>query len=539
MPTQPRRCVDPNWPFLIISVFLAALFIITLITLTYLVKVNGVPIVPTEPTSSTTTTTSTNPKGSTYVSTTTPTTSWNNLHYEVTGNPRVTESIQKFNSTTAKDLELAWKSDISSIPAKQPVSDGIYLYGCDTRGYLFKVSVATGAEVWKLSMETITGVPGSKCGSTPLVLSTALYVGDKRSGTLFKIDKKGGELIWKVVLDSHIYASIVQTPIENKGVLYVGVNTLEPHILLSEPNYPCCSFRGSVVSLASGTGTIYWKTEMLPKDDRKLSGLAVIGDSLVLDPMDMILYASTGPLYSASQSTTSACFGENRDPSACTIDGLKVAGNAIVSMNAQTGAVKWSIANHLNATANYTSIASYYNPKRGMEFIQLVPPQTLVAQDNEGNVIVFDRLKTKITHISRGCARLSREVTSLKKDKGVNVDIKYICDTGSFLQLSTIAMNTYNADKKTNDFRLVHKGSWDTIIPIKAMARSHIMSVNDVVVHTAKIDKTMSHITVNEESGGNTLFTTVVSGDTKGCIYIEGRLMCTTDEEIYCYYLRR
>ena len=520
MRSQTRRCVDPNWPFMVIS---------TLLTLTYLVRVNGAPIVEPVPAASTTTTINT--KGNNYVVTTTSSTSWNNLHFEVTGNPRVTETVQKFNSTTAKNLDLAWKSDISSIPGKQPVSDGSYLYGCDTRGYLFKVNVATGVEEWKMSMETITGTTGSKCGSTPLVLVSALYVGDKRSGTLFKIDKKNGNLLWKVVLDSHIYASIVQTPIENKGVLYVGVNTLDPHILVSEPNYPCCSFRGSIVALAAGTGKIYWKTEMLPNDDRKLSGFAVIGDSLILDPVDTILYASTGPLYSASQSTLGDCFGETRDASKCTLDTLKVAGNALVALNAQTGAVKWSIANHLDVAANYSSLASYYNPKRSMEFIQLVPPQTLIAQDNEGNVVVFDRLKTKITHVSKGCARLSRELTSLKKDKGARVDIKYICDTGSFLQLSTIVMNVYTADKKSNDFRLVHKESWNSIIPIKAMSRSHIMSVNDIVVHTAKIDKTVSHVTVNEESGGNTLFTTIISGDTKGCIYIEGRLMCNRTNE--------
>ncbi|MBN9576976.1 MAG: PQQ-like beta-propeller repeat protein [Alphaproteobacteria bacterium] len=423
---------------------------------------------------------------------------------------------------------------------RQPTTDGVSLYGCDTRGYLYKTNLIDGREDWKRSMEVITGVTGAKCGSTPLVHINGLFVGDKRSGTLYKIDKTNGELLWKVTLDAHAYASITQTPSEYKGVIYVGVNTLEPHILRTEPNYPCCSFRGSVAAIASSSGKVYWRTQLLPDDDRKLSGLAVVNDSPVIDANEGVIYVTTGPVYSASQQTLANCFGATRDASSCGLDQTNVAGNAIVSLNMITGAIKWSVRNTALKPSNYTSLASLYDNKRTMEFLQFVGPQTLLAYDNEGNVLVFDRYKTKLNYVSDVCTqgRLSKEFVSIKKDKGSRIDVKFICDKNSFLQLGTLVLNITITDKKTNDHRLAFKEYQSTTLPIRAMAKSHMISVNDLIVHSAKIDTKSSHVTVNEETSGNTLFSGVIEGDTKGCIYIENKLVCTTDDEIYCYKMK-
>ena len=46
--------------------------------------------------------------------------------------------------------------------------------------------------------------------------------------------------------------------------LYVPVSSLE-EVLAADPEYACCTFRGSVVALAASTGDLVWKSFTIPE----------------------------------------------------------------------------------------------------------------------------------------------------------------------------------------------------------------------------------------------------------------------------------
>jgi polyvinyl alcohol dehydrogenase (cytochrome) len=92
------------------------------------------------------------------------------------------------------------------------------------------------------------------------------------------------------------------------GRLYVGVSSLEEGTAIL-PSYPCCTFRGSVVSLDAATGRQVWKTFLLNDEARSTTGNGrgtqsygpsgvAVWSAPVLDPDRNRLYVGTGNNYS-------------------------------------------------------------------------------------------------------------------------------------------------------------------------------------------------------------------------------------------------
>ena len=90
--------------------------------------------------------------------------------------------------------------------------------------------------------------------------------------------------------------------------MYVGVSSLEEGTAVI-PAYPCCTFRGSVVSLDVGTGRQIWKTFTIPDEPRPTTkndrGTQLYGPSgagvwsaPLLDPDRNRVYVGTGNNYS-------------------------------------------------------------------------------------------------------------------------------------------------------------------------------------------------------------------------------------------------
>ncbi len=97
------------------------------------------------------------------------------------------------------------------------------------------------------------------------------------------------------------------------GRLYIGVSSLEEGTAVI-PTYPCCTFRGSVVSLDTGTGRQIWKTFTIPDEPRPTTkndrGTQLYGPSgagvwsaPLLDPDRNRVYVGTGNNYSESSGT--------------------------------------------------------------------------------------------------------------------------------------------------------------------------------------------------------------------------------------------
>lgn len=79
---------------------------------------------------------------------------------------------------------------------------------------------------------------------------------------------------------------------------YVGTSSLEEGATVEQ----CCTFRGSLVKLDPQTGTILWKTYMLPDNNgnrEEYAGAAIWGSSPSIDVYRNHVYIATGNLYSA------------------------------------------------------------------------------------------------------------------------------------------------------------------------------------------------------------------------------------------------
>ncbi|HEX3948748.1 MAG TPA: PQQ-binding-like beta-propeller repeat protein [Steroidobacteraceae bacterium] len=132
---------------------------------------------------------------------------------------------------------------------------------------------------------------------------SAAFFGDD-SGAVYALDAQKGTLLWKTQVDTHASARIVGAPTLYKEGLYVAVGSDEEK-KSADPNYSCCTFRGSVAALDIANGRLLWKTYTVleePQPTHKNSagaqefgpaGAAVASPPTV-DPKRGVVYVGTG-----------------------------------------------------------------------------------------------------------------------------------------------------------------------------------------------------------------------------------------------------
>jgi polyvinyl alcohol dehydrogenase (cytochrome) len=148
---------------------------------------------------------------------------------------------------------------------------------------------------------------------------------------MYALDADNGRLIWKSKPVEHPASIVTATPRFYDGVIYQPVSSFE-EALAARPDYQCCTFRGSVVALAAGTGETIWQGFSIaqePAPTRKSpmgvqqygpSGAAV-WSSPTIDPQHGVLYVATGDNYSDPPTNTS---------------------DAVLAMDLKTGKLLWS-----------------------------------------------------------------------------------------------------------------------------------------------------------------------------------------------------
>jgi polyvinyl alcohol dehydrogenase (cytochrome) len=190
------------------------------------------------------------------------------------------------------------EGDISARAAV--VSGGVYFP--DFAGYLYRLNARTGTLEWSKSLVADYGLVAPQ-GSTkvtsrtsPAVRGDTLYIGTQATGSgayLLAINMRDGSLKWKRQLDSHPLAIDTASPVVLDGVVYTGVASLEEGAA-ANPQYPCCTFRGSAVAVDAASGAIIWKRYTAPPG---YTGASVWGSSPVPDPARGLVYVTTGNNY--------------------------------------------------------------------------------------------------------------------------------------------------------------------------------------------------------------------------------------------------
>jgi polyvinyl alcohol dehydrogenase (cytochrome) len=227
-----------------------------------------------------------------------------------------------------------------------PTVDGDAVYFPDWGGNLFAVEKESGRLIWSHKISDYDGVAGAISRVSPAVDGNQVIIGDILNGkqvhngaNVISVDRETGRLRWMTQVDTHPAAIITGSPVVFDGVVYIGVSSNEES-LATNPAYPCCSFRGSVVALDVKTGAMLWKTFDMPDNGGRPGGYSggAIWQPPAIDRKRGTLFVGTGNNYTAP-ANVEAC--QNATPTAdcAAADDFF---DAALALDLKTGQIKWA-----------------------------------------------------------------------------------------------------------------------------------------------------------------------------------------------------
>jgi polyvinyl alcohol dehydrogenase (cytochrome) len=207
------------------------------------------------------------------------------------------------------------------------VAGGRVFLGVDT-GDLYSLDAMTGCLYWSFKAE------GSVRSAVTIERISGRYLaffGDLKANA-YALEASTGEMVWKVHVDDHPRALVTAAPKVFEGKVYVPVASGEEGASVN-PNYACCTFRGSVVALDASTGRQIWKTFTIAEEPKQVgkntNGVARwapagggVWNSPTIDTKRRVLYVGTGDAYT--------------EPAAKTTD-------AIIAIDLASGKIVWSV----------------------------------------------------------------------------------------------------------------------------------------------------------------------------------------------------
>ena len=254
---------------------------------------------------------------------------WNGWGAGISNSRFQTAAAAQLTAAQVPALKLKWAFGLEG--AKQVFGEpvvvgGRVFFSADT-GVVYSLDAATGCVYWTFQADA--GVR-SAVSIRPAKPAPMAYFGDLKAN-VYALDATKGTLIWKVQVDDHPTARITGAPQVFEDRVYVPVASSEEGAS-SDAQYPCCSFRGSVVALDAGSGKQIWKTrtiaevpKIVAKNSNGVSRWAPAGGGIwsapTIDPKRRALYVGTGDAY-----TTPA--PKNTD--------------AVMALNLDSGKILWS-----------------------------------------------------------------------------------------------------------------------------------------------------------------------------------------------------
>jgi polyvinyl alcohol dehydrogenase (cytochrome) len=227
-------------------------------------------------------------------------------------------------------LKLRWAFGFPDASAawSQPTLAGGRLFVGSQNGTVYALDAKTGCIWWTFARRGVRTaiVIGPQDGPSPVLV----FFGDT-AGNAYALDADTGRQRWVRRVDDHPLARITGSPTLHNGRLYVPVSSYEES-QGADPQYACCTFRGSVSALDSATGTVVWKTYLIP-DAPKRRGTSTAGVPLwgpsgsavwsapTVDAARRRLYIATGNSYSGPPAASS---------------------NAVIALDLETGAMRWT-----------------------------------------------------------------------------------------------------------------------------------------------------------------------------------------------------
>jgi polyvinyl alcohol dehydrogenase (cytochrome) len=271
---------------------------------------------------------------------------WNGWGADLSNSRFQSAEAAQLTAAQVPRLKLKWAFGL--LGAKQVFGEpvvfaGRVFFSADT-GAVYSLNADTGCTYWTFQADAgvRSAVVISAAKPSPIA-----YFGDLKAN-VYALDAAKGTLLWKVRVDDHPTAHVTGGTQVFEDRVYVPVASGEEGTS-SSPDYPCCSFRGSVVALEAATGKQLWKTwtiadaaKIVSKNANGVSRWAPAGGGIwsapTIDPKRRALYVGTGDAY-----TTPA--PKNTD--------------AIMALDLDSGKILWSV----QATKNDAWVVGCLSPK--------------------------------------------------------------------------------------------------------------------------------------------------------------------------------
>ncbi len=245
-------------------------------------------------------------------------------------------------------LKLKWAFGFpdASVAWSHPTVAAGRLFIGSQNGTVYSLDAKTGCIRWTFSASggVRTALAVAPAGASRLVV----YFADTAANA-YALDADTGRTLWVRRVDDHPSARITGSPTFFEGRLYVPVSSYEES-QGADPQYPCCTFRGSISALDAESGAVEWKTYMIAETPQRrgTSGAGVplwgpsgagVWSAPTIDANRRLLYVATGNAYSAPATSSS---------------------DAVVALDLATGAIRWT--RQVTANDVYVSSCRAGNP---------------------------------------------------------------------------------------------------------------------------------------------------------------------------------
>ena len=243
------------------------------------------------------------------------------------------------NAAQVRHLKLKWalgfSGDITAFAAPTLVNGTLFVGSAG--GMVQALDAKTGCTHWAFQADgpvRAAPLPVRNGSHYSLVFSDLI-------GWVYSIDAGTGKLLWKRRVEDHEATRLTGSAVAVGDVVFIPAASWEETRSL-DPQYVCCTFRGSLTALRARDGSMIWKTYTV--DPPKKTGTSSAGtaqwgpsgapiwSSPTVDTKRGLLYVATGDNYSVPATSTS---------------------DAVMALDIKTGRVVWST--QVTADDAYTS----------------------------------------------------------------------------------------------------------------------------------------------------------------------------------------
>ena len=258
-------------------------------------------------------------------------------------------AVARLEAASVPGLRLKWafgfEGDTSAFA--QPTVIGRQIFVGSAGGVVHAIRAESGCLQWTFQANgpIRSAIVAARDGERHVLLFGDL------TGWFYALDAATGRQLWRVRPEAHEAVRLSAPPVVHEGLVLVPVASWEESRALN-PEYPCCTFRGSLTALRIADGSVAWKTYTIPDPPRRTgtapngtealgpSGVG-IGGSPTIDSKRRRIYVTTGNNYSLPATATS---------------------DAVLALDLDTGALVWSSQVLANDIYNSSCAASPKGP---------------------------------------------------------------------------------------------------------------------------------------------------------------------------------